>query len=95
LAVSKHRCGHCRHWSIADEINSGGQVVGYSSSGSTTNAFSRTAANGYRQIVAMWRFTRNKAITEGFHTKMEVLQRQAYGFGNFQNYRMRVKALCP
>ncbi len=42
----------------------------------------------------MWRFTRNNAITEGFHTKMEVLQRQAYGFRNFQNYRMRVKVLC-
>ena len=42
----------------------------------------------------MWRFTRNNGITEGFHTKMEVLQRQAYGFRNFQNYRMRVKVLC-
>jgi hypothetical protein len=31
-------------------------------------------------------------ITEGVHTKMEVPQRQAYGFRNFQNYRMRVKA---
>ena len=30
----------------------------------------------------MWRFTRNNGITEGFHTKMEVLQRQAYGFRN-------------
>ena len=34
------------------------------------------------------------AITEGVHTKMEVLQRQAYGFRNFQNYRLRVKVLC-
>ena len=25
------------------------------------------------------------------HTKMEVHQRQAYGFRNFQNYRLRVK----
>lgn len=24
-------------------------------------------------------------------TKMELLQRQAYGFRNFQNYRLRVK----
>jgi len=29
------------------------------------------------------RFTRSNAITEGSHTKMEVLQRQAYGFLNF------------
>jgi len=46
------------------------------------------------EIAAMWRFTRNNGITEGFHTKMEVLQRQAYGFRNFQNYRLRVKVMC-
>ncbi|MBV9767136.1 MAG: transposase, partial [Acidobacteriaceae bacterium] len=33
-------------------------------------------------------------ITEGFHNKMEVLSRQAYGFRNFNNYRLRVKVLC-
>src|SRR5450432_1426705 len=46
------------------------------------------------EIATMWRFTRNNGITEGFHNKMEVLQRQAYGFRNFQNYRLRVKLLC-
>ena len=46
------------------------------------------------EIATMWRFTRNNAITEGFHTKMEVLQRQAYGFRNFQNYRLRVRVMC-
>lgn len=46
------------------------------------------------EIACMWRFTRNNAITEGFHTKMEVLQRQAYGFRNFQNFRLRVKVMC-
>ena len=46
------------------------------------------------EIVAMWRFARNNGITEGFHTKMEALQRQAYGFRNFGNYRLRVKAMC-
>src|SRR6185312_468780 len=45
-------------------------------------------------IACMWRFTRNNGITEGFHTKMEVLQRQAYGFRNFNNYRLRVKVMC-
>jgi putative transposase len=44
-----------------------------------------------------------KAVTEelcghefssAIHTKMEVLQRQAYGFRNFNNYRLRVKMLC-
>jgi transposase len=46
------------------------------------------------EIAAMRRFTRNNGITEGFHTKMEVLQRQAYGFRNFQNYRLRVRVMC-
>jgi transposase len=46
------------------------------------------------EIATMWRFTRNNGITEGFHTKMEVLQRQAYGFRNFQNYRSRVRVMC-
>ena len=46
------------------------------------------------EIATMWRFTRNNGITEGFHTKMEVLQRQAYGFRNFNNYRKRVQMMC-
>jgi transposase len=46
------------------------------------------------EIATMWRFTRNNGITEGFHNKMEVLQRQAYGFRNFNNYRLRVKVWC-
>lgn len=46
------------------------------------------------EIATMWRFTRNNGITEGFHTKMEALQRQAYGFRNFNNYRLRVKIMC-
>ena len=55
--------------------------------GDTLNAWSA-------EIATMWRFTRNNGITEGFHTKMEVLQRQAYGFRNFNNYRLRVKIMC-
>jgi transposase len=42
-------------------------------------------------IATTRRFTRNNASTEGFHNKMEVLQRQAYGSRNFQNYRLRVR----
>jgi transposase len=37
------------------------------------------------EIAMMWRFTRNNGITEGSHTKMEFLQRQACGFRNFSN----------
>ncbi len=39
-------------------------------------------------------FSGNNGITEGFHNKMELISRQAYGFRNFENYRMRVKVLC-
>jgi transposase len=53
-----------------------------------------TLASWSVEIATMWRFTRNNGITEGFHTKMEVLQRQAYGFRNFKNYRLRVKIMC-
>lgn len=45
-------------------------------------------------IAAMWRFTKTNSITEGFHRKMKLIQRRAYGFKNFENYRLRVKALC-
>lgn len=53
-----------------------------------------TLENWSEEIGRMWRFTRNNSITEGFHTKMEVLQRQAYGFRNFSNYRLRVRVMC-
>jgi transposase len=46
------------------------------------------------EIACMWRFTRNNGITEGFHNKMETISRVAYGFRNFENYRLRVKVLC-
>jgi transposase len=54
----------------------------------------QTLAAWSEEIVAMWRFTRNNGITEGFHNKMELINRQAYGFRNFENYRLRVKVLC-
>jgi transposase len=53
-----------------------------------------TLASWSHEIVAMWRFTKNNGITEGFHNKMELINRQAYGFRNFENYRLRVKVLC-
>jgi transposase len=53
-----------------------------------------TLASWQEEIACMWRFTKNNAITEGFHTKMEMIQRRAFGFRNFNNYRLRVTALC-
>lgn len=46
------------------------------------------------EIGRMMRFSRSNGITEGFHTKMEMLSRRAFGFRNFQNYRLRVLAHC-
>lgn len=45
-------------------------------------------------LAVMWRFTKNNGITEGFHRKMKLIQRSAYGFKNFHNYRLRVIAQC-
>ena len=54
----------------------------------------RTLYKWKDEIVRMWRFTKNNGITEGFHRKMKLIQRRAYGFRNFENYRLRVKVLC-
>ncbi len=36
----------------------------------------------------------SNGITKGFHRKMKLIQRRAYGFRNFENYRLRVIVLC-
>jgi len=65
-----------------------------------TSPFKRLATLGKtlyqwrEEVVCMWRFTKNNGITEGFHRKMKLIQRRAYGFRNFENYRLRVKVLC-
>ena len=46
------------------------------------------------EIVRMWRFSKSNGMTEGFHNKMEMIKRRAFGFRNFQNYRLRVRVLC-
>jgi transposase len=54
----------------------------------------RTLESWSEEIVRMWRFTKSNGITEGFHNKMELISRRAYGFRNFENYRLRVRVLC-
>jgi transposase len=54
----------------------------------------KTLEDWQEEIARMWRYTRNNGITEGFHTKIEMIQRRAYGFRNFQNLRLRVRSLC-
>jgi transposase len=57
-------------------------------------ALARTLSSWAEEIACMWRFTKNNGITEGFHRKMKLIQRRAYGFKNFNNYRLRVIAQC-
>ena len=54
----------------------------------------KTLDSWREEIACMWRFTKNNGITEGFHRKMKLIQRRAYGFRNFNNYRLRVIAEC-
>jgi transposase len=54
----------------------------------------KTLSEWTEEIVRMWRFTRTNGITEGFHRKMKLIQRRAYGFRSFPNYRLRVIAQC-
>lgn len=54
----------------------------------------RTLGSWRDEIARMWRFTKNNGITEGFHNKMEMISRRAFGFRNFENYRLRVRVLC-
>jgi len=61
---------------------------------SPARALAATLKSWLEPIVRMWRFSKSNGITEGFHTKMEMLSRRAYGFRNFENYRLRVLALC-
>ena len=61
---------------------------------SPARALAQTLKSWLEPIVRRWRFTKSNSITEGFHNKMEMLSRRAYGFRNFENYRMRVLAQC-
>ncbi len=61
---------------------------------SPARALAATLTSWLEPIARMWRFSRSNGITEGFHTKMEMLSRRAYGFRNFENYRLRVLAQC-
>lgn len=53
-----------------------------------------TLESWQEEIVRMWRFSRTNSITEGLHNRMEEIIRRAYGFRNFENFRLRVKEYC-
>jgi len=61
---------------------------------SPLRTLAKTLTSWMEPIIAMWRFSKSNGITEGFHNKMEMMSRRAYGFRNFENYRLRVLAHC-
>ena len=61
---------------------------------SPLHSLTKTLTSWLEAIVGMWRFSKTNGITEGFHTKMEMMTRRAYGFRNFENYRLRVLTHC-
>lgn len=61
---------------------------------SPLRTLAKTLESWMEPIIAMWRFSKSNGITEGFHNKMEMMSRRAYGFRNFENYRLRVLAHC-
>lgn len=63
-------------------------------SDSPAKSLANTLMSWIEPIVRMWRFSKSNGITEGFHTKMEMISRRAFGFRNFENYRLRVLAHC-
>lgn len=58
------------------------------------SSLGRTLVTWKEEIARMFRFSKNNGITEGFYRKMKLIQRRAYGFWNFENYRLRVRVLC-
>ena len=52
---------------------------------SPLRALAKTIESWLETIVAMWRFSKSNGITEGFHTKMEMKSRRAYGYRNIEN----------
>jgi len=54
----------------------------------------KTLTSWLEPITMMWRVSKSNGPTEGFHNKMEMMTRRAYGFRNFENYRLRVLTHC-
>jgi transposase len=53
-----------------------------------------TLLNWGREILAYFRFRLTNGRVEGFNRKAKLLQRRAYGYSNFQNYRLRLLNEC-
>lgn len=81
----------CRH--LAKELLK--EIAMVSKAGfEASNTLAKTLKSWIDEIARMWRFSKSNSITEGFHRKMKLIQRRAYGIKNFENYRLRVIAQC-
>jgi transposase len=55
----------------------------------------RTLRRWFTEILNYFRFNRlTNARTEGYNNKAKLIKRRAYGYRNFQNYRLRVLCAC-
>ena len=91
LSLKTQNPASCRHHirqllALIDTLREGGLEAALT--------LAKTLSDWTQEIVRMWRFTRNNGVTEGFHRKMKLIQRRAYGFRSFENYRLRVIAQC-
>jgi len=56
--------------------------------------FARTLEEHRHGILAYYDYAISTGALEGTNNKIQTMKRQAYGFRNFENYRLRVKVLC-
>lgn len=61
---------------------------------SPAKTLASTLLSWLEPIVGMWRYPTSSGITEGCHTKAEMMSRRAFGCRNFENYQSRVLAHC-
>jgi len=54
----------------------------------------KTFQNWKEEIARMWRFTETTGSPKASTGRLKLIQRRAYGFRNFENYRLRVIAAC-
>lgn len=57
-------------------------------------SFRRTLMQWRNEILAYFQHRITNARAEGFNNRAKVLQRKAYGFRSFENYRLRILSAC-
>ena len=54
----------------------------------------RTLKSWRQEILTYFKTKLSIGRTEGYNREAEVIQRNAYGFRNFENYRLKLIYLC-